>query len=171
MRHPVSLAASFKRVGWYPEVKDFARQPQLVEDYFADDTEFLYRNWPSRFLESMGHWRATYKVLLTQAERYPTWEVVTHEALSQNPLTEFKRLYDELDLPWSGRVARKVHRLTGADNAAEAGGGQAMDLQRNSARIFEMRRDSIPPEERQAIFEVVKDVALQVYSKESFAID
>jgi hypothetical protein len=34
-----------------------------------------------------------------------------------------------------------------------------------------MRRDSLSLEERKAIFEVVEDVALQIYTRESFAID
>jgi hypothetical protein len=171
VRHPVSLAASLQRVGWYPEVKDFASQPELVEDYFSGDATFLQRAWSSRLLEAMGHWRATYKVLLAQAERYSDWQVVTHEALSADPLAEFERLYNTLQLPWSPRIARKVQRMTGGRNSAEATGGQAMDLKRDSARIFEMRRDAIPEETRQAIFEIVSDVALRLYPRESFAID
>lgn len=171
VRHPVSLAASLKRVGWYPEVKDFASQPQLVEDYFSEDRAFLQRDWPSRLLEAMGHWRATYKVLLTQAARYPDWHIVTHEALSADPLTEFERLYGALGLPWTPRIARKVQKLTGSDNSAEATGGQAMDLKRDSAHIFEMRRDAISRETRRAIFEIVSDVSCELYSRESFAID
>jgi len=171
VRHPVSLAASFKRVGWWPEVKDFLNEPDLINDYFSDDVDALRRSWPSRFLESMGHWRAAYKLLLTQARKYPDWQVVTHEAISENPLSEFKRLYDALDLPWSASLARRIERLTGAGNSTEASAGRAMDLKRNSAGIFEMRRDELTPDERRAIFDVVQDVALEVYSKESFALD
>jgi hypothetical protein len=36
--------------------------------------------------------------------------------------------------------------------------------------IFEKRRSSLSIEKRRAIFEVCKDVALQLYSKESFGI-
>lgn len=170
VRHPVSLAASLQRVEWYPEVKDFASRPRLLEDYFADDPAFFQREWPSRFLESMGHWRAAYKMLLAQAERHG-WPVVTHEALCEHPLEEFQQLYDTLGLPWSERVARKVQKMTGSGNSAEASGGQAMDLQRDSARLFEMRRDAIPKNKRRAIFEIVSDVALPIYSRDSFAID
>jgi hypothetical protein len=46
-----------------------------------------------------------------------------------------------------------------------------MDLSRDSASLFEMRRDSLTREERREVFEIVKDVALQLYSKESFALD
>lgn len=171
IRHPASLAASLKRVGWFPEMKDFTQQPELVEDYFADEPEFLQRDWPTRLLESMAHWRAAYKVLLTQADSYADWEVLTHEELSAEPISVFKRLYQALDLPWSSRIVRSIRKLTNTRDSAEARGGQAMDLSRNSADIFEMRRDSLSKDERQAIFEIVEDVALQVYSRESFDID
>jgi hypothetical protein len=171
VRHPASLAASFKRVGWWPEVKDFRNEPELIKKYLADDIDFLHRSWPSRFLESMGHWRAAYKVLLSQANQYPDWIVVTHEELSAYPIPTFQRLYDQLNLPWSSRVERTIRRLTGQSNTTEARQGQAMDLSRNSADIFEMRRDSLSLAERQAIFKVVEDVALELYPRESFAID
>ena len=46
-----------------------------------------------------------------------------------------------------------------------------MDLARDSAKIFESRRSSLSKEERRAIFDIVRDVALQVYPRRSFAID
>lgn len=169
VRHPASLAASLKRVGWWPEVKDF-KQPELVERYFSDNNETLHRDWSSRLLESMGHWRLLYTMLLTQARQYPEWIVITHERLSARPLATFKYLFDQLDLPWTEHAARTVRRLTGHSNSAEARHGRAMDLSRDSASLFEMRRDSLTREERREIFEIVEDVALQLYSEESFAL-
>jgi len=170
VRHPVSLAASLKRVGWFPEMYVFQDEPELIEDYFPDRPEFLYRDWPSRLLESMGHWRATHHVLLKQAKKYSDWQVVTHEELCECTLPVSKRLYEALDLPWSSFVEYRIQRLT-EGRSAEARGGQAMDLSRNSAEIFEMRRNSIPKEQRREIFEIVKDVALDIYSRDTFAID
>ena len=171
VRHPVSLAASLDRVSWYPEMKDFLEQPELLRNYFADEEEFLNRQWSSRLLEAMAHWRATYKVLLQQAGRYPSWHMVTHEDLSANPVHAFKQLYHELALPWTSRVERNIRQMTGTKNTTEASGNQAMDLNRDSHQLFEMRRDSIPVELRREIFDIVEDVALQLYSRESFAID
>lgn len=170
VRHPVSLTASLRRVGWWPGVREFARQPALIEDFFDGEPDFIGRTWSDPVLKSAAHWRATYKVLLAQARTYPEWHVVTHEALSADPVGVFQPLYEALDLPWSRRVERKIRTLTeGA--SAQARDGRVQDFRRNSADIFEMRRDSIPKEERRAIFDVVEDVALQVYSRESFAID
>jgi hypothetical protein len=170
VRHPASLAASLRRMGWWPGLEEFARQPDLVEDFFAGEEDFLHRDWPSPLMEAMAHWRASYKMLLAQADRYPDWQVVTHEELCRRPVTVFQRLYEALSLPWSSSVARRIRRLTEGASARPRN-GQGMDLRRDSAQIFETRRDAIAPEQRRALFEIVKGVALQRYSRESFAID
>lgn len=170
VRHPVSLMASLERVGWWPGVAQYAQHPDLIADYFADEPDFLHRAWDDPMLESAAHWRATYKMLLAQAAKYPDWEVVTHEELSANPIPVFKRLYEALALPWSEGVERKVRRLT-EGRTARARSGRVQDFRRNSADIFAMRRDAVPKERRRAIFEIVQDVALELYPRESFAID
>lgn len=170
VKHPVSLMASLKRIGWQPNLHWFREQPYLVEDHFSDERNFIYREWTDPVEKTAVHWRILYKVMLEQASRHPDWQVITHEALCQHPQHLFRDLYEALDLPWSRRVKQKVRTLTeGA--SARARGGRLQDLRRNSAGIFEMRRDSIPKEERHAIFDIVQDVASQVYSRESFAID
>jgi hypothetical protein len=171
VRHPVSLAASLGRLGWWPEMREFAVQDNLIEDFFADEPEFLSRSWPNRMLESMAHWRATYKILLRQADNNPDWHVVTHEELSKRPLKVVQSLYAALDLPWSNSVARKIRSLTSSTNQATVRPGRVQDFKRDSARIFELRRDAVPVEQRRQIFEVVKDVALDLYTRESFALN
>jgi len=171
IRHPVSLAASLNRLGWWPEMQEFAVQPNLVEDYFEYESDFLTREWPNRMLESMAHWRATYKVLLQQADKYLDWQVITHEKLCEQPVAVVRQLYQNLDLPWADSYADKLRQLTSGSNSAEARKGRVQDFHRDSSNIFELRRDSIPKEQRRKIFEIVKDVALQIYDRESFAID
>lgn len=171
VRHPASWAASLKRVGWWPGVGEFAEQPHLVDDYLADERALLEKDWQNPMLESAAHWRFTYKVLLAQAAKHPGWQVVTHEELSDRPVPVFRRLYHALGLPWSGAAERKIRAHTQGNASAKARGGRVQDFQRNSADIFEMRRDSLSKDERKAIFDVVGDVALQVYARDSFAID
>jgi len=171
VRHPVSLAASLARLEWWPEVREFAVQEDLIADYFADEPDFLFRSWPNRMLEAMAHWRVTYKVLLRQAAQYPDWQVVTHEELSKRPIEVARHLYNALDLPWSDAVARTIRKLTSGSNSATVRPGRVQDFKRDSASIFQLRRDSVPIEQRRQIFEVVKDVALDLYSLDSFAIE
>jgi len=171
IRHPVSLAASLRRLGWWPELREFRVQPDLIEDYFSDEPDFLTRSWPNRMLESMAHWRATYKMLLSQANKYDDWPIVTHETFCERPVEVTRRLYEHLELPWSDRYADKIRSLTSSSNSTGARGGHVQDFQRDTSSLFEMRRDSVPTGERRQIFNVVKDVALDIYSRDSFALD
>jgi hypothetical protein len=171
VRHPASLASSLKRVGWWPEMESLKRRyPTLLEDYFQDDTSFLRTTWSSPMLEAMAHWRATYKVLLQQASKYDDWIVLTHEDVCRRPVESFRHVYRSLGLPWSRPVEWWIRMLTGADSA-RAEGNQAMDLSRDSSSIFELRRDALDVETRRVIFELTKDVSLELYSQDSFALD
>jgi hypothetical protein len=171
IKHPVSFVASLKRVNFWPSLSRLNDQPHLIEDHFSDDVDFLTREWSDPVLEAAAFWRAVHKVLLAQAGKYPDWQVVIHEQLSQDPITTFRHLYKALELPWHESVRHKISRLTQGSRSAEARRGAVQDFRRNSADIFRMRRESLSLEERKAIFEVVADVALRIYSRESFAID
>ena len=171
IKHPTSFVASLKRVGWWPDLSRLSGQPELIEDYFSEDGTFAPRDWSNPVLGAAAFWRAVHKVLLKQADKYPDWQVITHEQLSQEPVPSFRHLYKTLELPWRGSIQNRILRLTQGSRSAEAKRGRVQDFQRNSANIFKMRRDSLSLEERQMIYEVVEDVALQLYSRESFAID
>jgi hypothetical protein len=170
VRHPASLAASLRRMEWWPEMSDFRRQESLIKDHFQNDRDFLWKSWDSPMLESMAHWRATYKVLLRQAKKHD-WIVLTHEEVSERPVETFKSLYDTLGLPWSPAIKWTIKRFTSGDNSASAAENQAMDMHRDSSAIFELRRDSLDMETRRKIFDITSDVALDLYSRQSFALD
>jgi len=171
IKHPLSFIASLKRVNWWPQPSEIMDQPHLIEDYFSQELEFVERKYPNQFIGSAAYWRATYKVLLQQASQYPSWQVLTIEELSQNPIPTFHMLYHNLDLPWSDRLKKNIIALTQGHGSAQARPGIVQDLQRNSADIFKHHRDSLSLTERREIFEMTQDIALQVYSRESFAID
>jgi hypothetical protein len=171
VKHPVSFIASLKRVNWWPSLSLLSDQPYLINDYFSDQVDFITREWADPILEGAAFWRAVHKVLFAQANKYPDWQVITHEQVSQNPVSTFRHLYGALELPWHEAVRRKILRLTRSNSSADSKGGTVQDLRRNSADIFGMRRDSLSLEERRAVFEIVEDVALQTYTRESFAID
>lgn len=171
VKHPLSFVASLKRVNWWPHLGEINDQPHLIEDYFSDDLDFVQTEFSYPVLAAAAYWRATYKVLFAQASNYPNWQLITHEELSKNPIYTFKNLYEKLNLPWSKSVENKILKLTQGNQSAEARKGQVQDFNRNSADIFKVRRQSLAPEEKKAIFEITEDVALQIYSRESFDLD
>jgi hypothetical protein len=171
IRHPVSLAASLQRLGWFPQVYDFILQPNIVDDYLATDRDLLERSYPNRMMEAMAHWRLLHKVLLDQAERYGDWLVVTHEALSAEPQRTFRRIYQHTGLPWTDNVARKIDVLTKGNDKVAAAPGRVQDFKRESASIFAHRRDSIDVNVRRDIYELTAAIADRLYDRSTFSLD
>jgi hypothetical protein len=171
IKHPTSFIASLKRVNFWPTPTKLKGQPHLIEDHFSEEPSFLNQEWSNPMLAAAAFWRIIYKVLLNQASKYPDWEIITHEKLCEEPTVVFHNLYKTLDLPWSESIKNKIEKRTQGNYSAEAKKGVVQDFQRNSSDIFKLRRDSLSLEERKAIFEIVEDVALKIYSRESFAID
>jgi hypothetical protein len=172
IKHPISFIASLKRVNWLIQHSWVIDQPLLIEDYFANESEFINKQYNNPILGAAAYWRTIYKVLLSQANQYQDWQVFTHEELSKNPIFIFKNLYNELNLPWSESVKRKIISLTQENNnSARAKKGLVHDFKRNSADIFKSSLESVSIQERREIFEIVQDIALNIYSKKSFYLD
>jgi hypothetical protein len=171
IRHPVAVVASFLRLGWQGDLAAICQQPQLIEDYFFDDQHLLFEQQREPLERIAVLWRALNKVLLAQASRHPSWRIVTHESLSEKPIEKFRQLYDALDLPMSARAEKKISRLTSKENAVEARIGQVHEFKRNSAELFRNSLKAMSLEQRRKIFSITKDVALRIYSKESFRLD
>lgn len=168
VRHPTAFIGSLKRVGWWPSVAKVLRQHRLVEDHFATEQEFCHMDWEGPVEQAAAHWRLINKVILEQRKRYPAWQVVRLEDLSRNPIASFKRLYEDLSLPWSAAIGRRIKKWTQAWGKSEPKGNRVQDLRRDSAKIFKLRRDALSPEERRKVFEITRDVALEYYTEESF---
>jgi len=171
VKHPVSFIASLKRKNWWDNIPKFANQDSLVEDFFADEPDYLEQKWSNPIEITAAYWRAVHKVFFTQSKNYPDWHIVKHEDLSQDPVAVFNDLYQKLNLPWSDSIERQIIEMTGAKGSNKVTSGKVHSLRRNSSEIFQASIESLSIEERQAIFDIVQDVALPIYSRESFAID
>ena len=64
-----------------------------------------------------------------------------------------------------------IFRLTNTSNKVEAREGRGQDFKRHSARLFEHSIESLDIAQRRMIYDLTKDVALKIYSKESFHLD
>ena len=93
----------------------------------ADQQTFRY--------QALLLWKCIYKVLENYLRKNNDWIMVRHEDLSENPLLEFKSLYEKLDLKWSDQVEGKLEQMTSSDNPAEARGSKTHQLSRDSASL------------------------------------
>lgn len=172
IRHPIGFVASALRLNWSEELdlSHLLEQPELVEDYFADEYHFLKLERADLLEKAAALWRALNKVLLLQASYNPSWIVITHEDLSKAPLESFQNLFKKYDLPWSDSIKKIILKKTHSKNSAEVSSGRVQQFSRNSADIFQLRRGMLSTEQRRRIFEITSDIALKVYSEESFGL-
>ncbi len=171
IRHPTSFIASLRRANWWPDIRKILDgQPELVEDHLNGSLHTWFNKDSDDLQNAAAHWRLLTQVVSNQAKKYDGWELVKLEDLSNNPVEEFKALYGRLDLPWSESVKNKIIKTTQVKGKAEVKNNLVQDFKRDSAKIFELRRDSLTKEERRKIFDIVKDVALDFYSEESFSL-
>ena len=168
VRHPTAFVASYlhHRFAW--DLPELAGQPALLEDYFNGEASIFDVDPRDRVAGAAVLWLALNRVLLEQSSRHPDWIVVVHEELCAEPVATFRRLFDQLGLPWSSYVERAVRRRTGAHNKAEARSWQ--DHFRDSAALFELRRNMLTPAEREKVFAITREVALRIYPEESFGL-
>lgn len=171
IRHPASFIASLRRANWWPDVRKILDgQPELVADHLNGSLDTWFNKNSDELQNAAAHWRLLTQVVVNQAKKYDGWELVKLEDLSNNPVDEFKALYGRLGLPWSESVKKKIINTTQVKGKAEVKNNLVQDFKRDSAKIFELRLNSLSKEERRKIFDIVKDVALEFYSEESFAL-
>ena len=168
VRHPTAFVASYLHHRFPWDLPELAGQPALIEDYFGGDTSMFDVDPKDRVAGAAALWAGLNRVLLDQCSRHPDWIVVVHEELCRAPLANFRSLFERLELPWSDRLERAIRQRTGAHNKAEARSWQ--DHHRDSAALFELRRGMLSPQDREKVFAVTREVALRIYSEESFGL-
>jgi sulfotransferase family protein len=169
IRHPTAFVASYVQMRMPWDLPALAGQRTLIEDYFGGDASLFEVDPEDRVAGAATLWFALNYVLLEQCARHPDWIVVVHEELCEDPLATFRSLYQRLELPWSRRVENVIRRRTSRNNRTDARSRQ--DHYRDSAALFEWRRNMLSRDDRRRVFEITRDAALRIYSEESFDLD
>jgi hypothetical protein len=168
IRHPAAFASSLKRLDWWCPTDHLLGQPQLMDGYlkpFRQELEHL-DNSPDDIIEHANlYWRMVNHVALIYQRRHPDWLFLRHEDLSAHPVEEFRKVFDRLNLRFTGRVRRAIECHTAAKNPAEAPQGVIHELMRNSRENIWNWRHRLSPEEIDRIREGTADVAGHFYSE------
>jgi hypothetical protein len=118
IRHPCGYVASALRVksegDSFVSLDQFLCQPRLIADYFVDDFDWL-SDIRDPIAQMAAWYGIVYKVLSEQLARRPEWTLVRHETFCEDPLAQFRRLYQELGIRYSNRVDEHL-RLTSQES-------------------------------------------------------
>ena len=110
-------------------------------------------------------WNCIYYVLHKYIERHPDWIVRTHEALSLDPVNEFKALYDFLNLVWDDETSSAIIDFTSPKNIVNPPDGEVHHLRRNSKENIDRWKNVLTKDEIEQILLATKDIRLNFYDK------
>lgn len=110
LRHPCGVFASWQRHGWEPEPIKLLDNERLVQEHLWPYTTIIQE--AQSFWERAGAlWGSIYKVIEAQLAGHPSWVLVEHEWLCQDPVANFQTLYGMLDLAWNDQVQSSLKSL------------------------------------------------------------
>jgi hypothetical protein len=159
IRHPAAVAASFKVAGWGFDFSYFLDQPGFQDSslakYTSDIERFVAERQPVIEQASLL-WCILTEMILEYYSKYLTdWYFVRHEDLSADPESEFKKLYDFLELPFTRRIRKTLRHMTDG----KVTGDLARDSRKN---IFEWK-NRLTPGEIDRVYEMTSDISKFFY--------
>ena len=170
IRHPAAVVASVMRLGWKMDPSQVCDQPEMLEEYFPEGSSLFEYKGSFGIEGAAALWGILNTVILRQADRNPSWIVLTHEEICQRPLEMFRKLYSTLELRWSSRVEKRIRHYTGNQNPRAANVGAVHSFKRDSVGLLEHSLKLLSRRERQVIFDITRSVANQFYPEKTFAL-
>ena len=164
IRHPASMIASYKRLGWRFNLQELKDQVALMDDHLHEVLSHVDPKKVSLVEEGAYLWLAVNTVLDRFAQRNKEMILMRHEDISKDPLVEFYRLYEKYDLPFTTRVQRKIKEHTGTDNAADPQDNAVHQLKRDSLANISRWKKILTDKEVEIIRKITAPLADKYYS-------
>ncbi|MCG5216875.1 sulfotransferase [Streptosporangium soli] len=117
VRDPVSLVASWRRLGWTVYLHELLEQPLLVRDHPEAESLRPLIGSQDHLAKIAALWRFAGTVTDRLVDRHPGIRIVRYEDLAADPLTGFRRLYAWADLPWSPRAESRITQACTASSS------------------------------------------------------
>ncbi len=123
IRHPAAFVGSLKVADWPFQFSNILNQTLLIEKHFsmyeAEIKDFV-ENDHDLIDQAILLWNLVYSMVLKFQKKYrDDWIFIKHEDLSRDPLKEFKKIYNKLDIPFSEQAENGIKKYSYADSKNE----------------------------------------------------
>lgn len=113
VRDPVSMVASYRRLGWRVRFAELLGQPLLVRDLLGDDAATLRElaragATTDEVVRTAHLWRVVYGVVDRHYRRLPGVVIQPYEELVRAPQVTFRTMYGHCGLSYDARAHRAV---------------------------------------------------------------
>ncbi len=181
VRHPAGIVSSLKRTGngWADNLPDIASQPELVRRYLSSHAAALQRA-ADQPLDPIAHgallWLLIHLAIAQQIARHPEFIVVRYEDMASDPLTQFRSLYERLELPFDDDAEKAVRAGSMAGSASRRSAWGRVGLARTAFQPMESKanawawRDRLSTQEIADVIRATRHVASKFYTPDELAV-
>jgi hypothetical protein len=164
VRHPAAFVASLKVKDWQFNFNYFKNQPTLVHKHlraYADKIERYSRERPDIIRQGILLWNILNSMVLYYQEKFDNqWYFVRHEVLSEEPLSEYEKLYEYLGIEFDDTVRNRISTSTSATEVSL--------LERNSQDNIKTWKERLTKEEIDLIYKETQQVWKNFYTDEDW---
>lgn len=173
VRHPLGFVSSLKRLDWSFDFHNLLAQPQLIQDHLEE-----YREEMADIVEHPGDiigqgillWKVVYSVVAKFGRQLEDVLVVRHEDLSLQPLKEFSKIFNHLDLGFNEDISRKIVDTSQGDNPQELPLGREHAVQLDSRANLGNWRRRLTTSEVDRIVASTKDHLDNFYDQDEWRV-
>lgn len=122
IRHPAAFVSSLKVKKWYFPFEHFLKQPLLMRDClnpFAEEIQEYSEQKRDIVEQGILLWKIIHTTIANWQKKYPNWIFVRHEDLSRQPISNFQKIFSQLDIDFSEKIKLVIEEHTKADNPSE----------------------------------------------------
>ncbi len=153
-RNPLNVIASYLRLGIRDSLRNIFHQGSLAHDHLAEYQDVI-RSHENAVRDMAVQIGGIYRVIEEQINEHPRWVAVRHEDLCRDPITAFRRLFQQLDLEWR----REVSDVIRASNRP----GEGFVTQRIARAEIDKWQSELTPVQVEDIKEIIQAFNLSVY--------
>jgi len=171
VRHPAAFVSSLKRLNWPFQFEDLLDQPLLMRDWlepFREEMIHAQEQPVDIVYQASLLWRIIYQVVHQTSQNHPEFHIVRHEDLSLQPLQEFKSLYDAIGVPFTKRVAERIHKSTNPGNPTELPLESIHSVNLDSRMNLKNWQKRLSEQEIERVRELTEDVSRLYYTDEDW---
>ncbi len=166
IRHPAAFAGSLKKANWTFQFSNFIEQPLLMQHHLSDfrhQIEEFAKKEKDIIDQAILLWNVIHYMILKYKKRNPDWNYVKHETISKNPMVEFGKLYDKLNLTYSKDIHDKIKEYSILKNK-----NFEDKIKRDSKSNIWSWKKRLTEDEIERIKDKTYDIAKNFYSEEDW---
>lgn len=171
IRHPAAFIASLKIKNWYFDFNNILLQEELVNKHFIeykDEIKNLMNKDKNIIEQGILLWNIIHKVILNYNNKYnKEWYFIRHEDLSKDPIKEFQKMFNFLELEFDKRVKSYIVETTQSQISNEVifNSSKIEDVNRNSSENIKTWKKRLTNEEIVKIKLGTEKIWKQLYSE------